>query len=76
MMTIPFTFLELYQLHRFKAEELAHEAQVPAAIVDLMLQGLPVPRESARQVLKTLSLQTGHYYTFNTVAVTLTEGSK
>ena len=66
-----FSFLELYELYRFTAEVLDQEAEVPAGTTDLMLQGQPVARQQAHQVLKALSLRTKHYYTVHNVSVPL-----
>jgi hypothetical protein len=71
MRIIPFTFVELYHLYHFTATTLDQEAKVPTGTTDLMLQGQPVARQWAHQVLKALSLRTKRYYTLHTVQVAL-----
>lgn len=65
------TFSRLYILHRFNIQALGAQADVPLSEVDKMLLDQPISRETARKVLKALSLLTGQYYTFSNVKVLL-----
>lgn len=65
------TFKDLHAKHAFDLESLTTEAGVPFAIIDMMLDDAPVPKQEARLVLRVVSKEAGEDYTFENVDVQL-----
>lgn len=68
------TFADLYEVYEFDTTDLSVQSGIPLVIVDQMLCDEKVAKDAAVKVLQTLSSQTGHNYSLDTVVVQLSDG--